>query len=101
MLIEKKKLPGRKYTSYFALEEDDFPRKLKRPAVVFFPTKDHWNDFAFRTNFTYKILPHQPGNREHRGKIYLAFRGDENSPVDRVLSAIKSSSSKFLPSDIL
>jgi hypothetical protein len=50
----KRKSPVR-YKIYFALGGAHVKRKIKGPANILIPSTDKWNDFSYRTLFSYVI----------------------------------------------
>jgi len=73
-------------------------RQLQLPAIVFSPSLDHWNDFGYRTRFSYQVL--DKDQQRVAGDVHLAFFGEEQSeesPAKMVMAKLKQRNTHLLP----
>ncbi len=90
-------MDGTKYHIYFSNTHSERWRDLELPAIVFSPSADSWNDFAFRTRFTY--IAYNSQGELTPGEVHLAFLGEtaENSSVEHVERKVGKPNSHILP----
>lgn len=68
---------GSAFNIYFCGNAIKFP-DVKRPAIIFSPVNDSWNDFRFKCSYRYLIY-FGNGRREIEGRVFLGFTsGSEN-----------------------
>lgn len=87
-----------KYNLYFSSMHLERLRQLQLPAIVFSPSLDHWNDFGYRTRFSYQVL--DKDQQRVAGDVHLAFFGEEQSeesPAKMVMAKLKQRNTHLLP----
>jgi predicted ATPase len=77
-------------------------RQLQLPAIVFSPSLDHWNDFGYRTRFSYQVL--EKDQQRVAGDVHLAFleeeqseESSEDSPAKMVMAKLRQGNTHLLP----
>lgn len=87
-----------KYHIYFSNMHLERLRQMQLPAIVFSPSLDHWNDFGYRTRFSYQVL--EKDQQRVAGDVHLAFlekEQSEESPAKMVVAKLKQGNTHLLP----
>ena len=86
-----------KYHIYFSNMHLERLRQLQLPAIVFSPSLDHWNDFGYRTRFSYQVL--EKDQQRVAADVHLAFlekEQSEESPAKMVVAKLKQGNTHLL-----
>ena len=84
-----------KYPIYFTHGVWPFGNMVQPPALVFSTASDEWNDFSLKTRFQYWLISGPDSYTS--GKVHLAFQGCQDSPVEKVDTALKHSNRHIMP----
>lgn len=87
-----------KYHIYFSNMHLERLRQLQLPAIIFSPSLDNWNDFGYRTRFSYQVL--EKDQQRVAGDVHLAFLEEEqseNSPSKMVMTKLRQGNTHLLP----
>ena len=75
----KNNMPEKKYNLFFSQSKLSNYSRIEKPAVIFTPSSDRWNDFSLRTRFLYEVIEESENAPSVDGHIFLAFVDEKES----------------------